>query len=185
MAMTELTVSAGTHFPQGEVYPRGQGQGLAGAELESEALRGPVWFRGGRFAQFQICRVQSVSVAVEESHWIVKTPCLLEKNGHPASNTRILILNNSKIDTQKNNTDYNQDRNTIEVQEYNILLLSSNIFVPSFPCGSAGKESTCNEGNLGLIPGLGRSPGEGKGYPLQYSGLKNSMDYIVHGVTKS
>ena len=54
-----------------------------------------------------------------------------------------------------------------------------------FPCGSAGKESTCNAVDLGSIPGLGRSPGEGKGYPLQYSGLENSMDYIVHGVTKS
>ena len=46
-----------------------------------------------------------------------------------------------------------------------------------FPCGSAGKESACNVGDLGLIPGLGRSPGEGKGYPLQYSGLENSKDY--------
>ena len=54
-----------------------------------------------------------------------------------------------------------------------------------FPCGSAGKESVCNAGDLGSIPGLGRSPGEGKGYPLQYSGLENSMDYIVHGVVKS
>ena len=44
-----------------------------------------------------------------------------------------------------------------------------------FPCGSAGKESACNAGDLGLIPGLGRSPGEGKGYPLQYSGLENSI----------
>ena len=52
-----------------------------------------------------------------------------------------------------------------------------------FPCGSAGKESACNAGDLGSIPGLGRSPGEGKGYPLQYSGLENSKDYIVHGVT--
>ena len=51
--------------------------------------------------------------------------------------------------------------------------------------GSAGKESACNVGDLGLIPGLGRSPEEGKGYPLQYSGLENSMDYIVHGVAKS
>ena len=49
----------------------------------------------------------------------------------------------------------------------------------------AGKESACNAGDLGLIPGLGRSLGEGKGYPLQYSGLGNSMDCIVHGVTKS
>ena len=54
-----------------------------------------------------------------------------------------------------------------------------------FACGSAGKESACNGGDLDLIPGLGRSPGEGKGYPLQYSGLQNSMDYIVHGVAKS
>ena len=51
--------------------------------------------------------------------------------------------------------------------------------------GSAGKESTCYAEDLGLIPGLGRSPGKGKGYPLQYSGLENSMDYIVHGVAKS
>ena len=54
-----------------------------------------------------------------------------------------------------------------------------------FPCGSAVKESTCNVGYLGSIPGLGRSPGEGKGYPLQYSGLENSMDCTVHGVAKS
>ena len=54
-----------------------------------------------------------------------------------------------------------------------------------FPCGSAGKESACNVGGLGLIPGLGRSTGEGKGYPLQYSGLENSMDCIVHGIAKS
>ena len=54
-----------------------------------------------------------------------------------------------------------------------------------FPCGSAGKESAYNAGDLGSIPGLGRSPGEGKGYPLQYSGLENFMDYIAHGVAKS
>ena len=50
-----------------------------------------------------------------------------------------------------------------------------------FPCDSAGKESACNAGDLSLIPGLGGSPGEGKGYPLQYSGLENSVDYTVHG----
>ena len=54
-----------------------------------------------------------------------------------------------------------------------------------FPCGSAGKESACSAGDLGSMPGLGRSPREGKGYPLQYSGLENSMDCIVHGVAKS
>jgi len=52
------------------------------------------------------------------------------------------------------------------------------------PWGSAGKESFCNEGDLGLIPGLGRSPGEEKGYLLQYSGLENSMDCIVYGVQR-
>ena len=59
------------------------------------------------------------------------------------------------------------------------------ILYMGFPCGSAGKESACNAGDLGSIPGLGRSPEEGKGYPLQHSALENPMDYIVHGVTKS
>ena len=68
-------------------------------------------------------------------------------------------------------------------------------FLPPFECGSTcalsflggllSKESACNAGDLGSIPELGRSPGEGKGYPLQYSGLENSMDCIVHGVAKS
>ena len=53
------------------------------------------------------------------------------------------------------------------------------------PGGSADKESACSMGDLGSIPGLGRSPGEGKGYPLQYSGLDKSMDCIVHGTPKS
>ena len=53
------------------------------------------------------------------------------------------------------------------------------------PYGSAGKEFTCDAGHLGSIPGLGRPPGEGRVYPFQYSGLENSMDCIVHGVTKS
>ena len=56
---------------------------------------------------------------------------------------------------------------------------------PGFPCGSAGKESACNAEDLGLITGLGGSPGKGKGYPLQYSGLENAMDCIVHGVAKN
>ena len=54
-----------------------------------------------------------------------------------------------------------------------------------FPDSSVGKESTCNVGDLGLIPWLGRSSREGKGYPLQYSGLENSMDCIIHGVAKN
>ena len=65
-----------------------------------------------------------------------------------------------------------------------ILVIVSVISLMGFPCGLASKESACNVGDLGSIPGLGRSPGEGKGYPLQYSGLENSMDSVVHGITK-
>ena len=54
-----------------------------------------------------------------------------------------------------------------------------------FSRGSAGKESICKAGDLGLIPGLGRSPREGKGYQRQYSGLENTMDCIILGVAKS
>ena len=53
-----------------------------------------------------------------------------------------------------------------------------------FPDSSAVKESACNEADPGSIPGLGRSPGEGKSYPFQYSSLENSMDYKVHGVAR-
>ena len=62
--------------------------------------------------------------------------------------------------------------------------LSTPVFL-GFPGGSAGKESSCNVGNLGSISGLGRFPGEGNSYPLQFSGLENSTDYTVHGVAKS
>ena len=65
-----------------------------------------------------------------------------------------------------------------------IIQLPTSVFL-GFPCGSAGKEYARNAGDLGSIPTLGRSPGEGRGYPLQCSSLKNSMDCIVHGVAKS
>ena len=66
-----------------------------------------------------------------------------------------------------------------------VMSLLFNMLFRLFPCGLAGKESAFNVGDLGLIPGLGRSPGEGKGYPLQYSGLENSMECIDHGVARS
>ena len=62
--------------------------------------------------------------------------------------------------------------------------LSTPVFL-GFPCDSAGKESARSAGDLGLTPRLGRSPGEGKGYSLQYSGLENSRDCVVHGIAKS
>ena len=66
-----------------------------------------------------------------------------------------------------------------------ISLHSFPSYVAGFPCGSAGKESACNAGDQGSIPGFERPPGEGKGYPLQYSSLENSMDSTVHGVAKN
>ena len=68
-------------------------------------------------------------------------------------------------------------RNTLATRISSIVL--------GFLCGSDYKEFACNVGDLGLIPGFGRFPGEGNSYPLQHSGLENSMDYTVHGVTKS
>ena len=66
------------------------------------------------------------------------------------------------------------------------LQFSSNlILMGDFPDSSVGKESTCSAGDPSLIAGSGRSTGEGTGYPLQYSGLENSMGWIVHGVAKS
>ena len=76
----------------------------------------------------------------------------------------------------------------IQVGKYTLQifpLLNKFTLLGSFPCDSAGKESACNVRDLGSIPGLGRSPGEGNGYPLEYSGLENSMDCIVHGGAKS
>ena len=70
------------------------------------------------------------------------------------------------------------------MQLYGSLSMLWHCLSLGFLCGSAAKESMCNAGDLGSIPGLGRSPGEGKGYPLQYSGLENSMNCIVHGVAK-
>ena len=61
------------------------------------------------------------------------------------------------------------------------IFIYKSLISKGFPCGLAGKESTCNVGDLVLIPGLGRR----EGYPLQYSGLENTMDCIVHGVVKS
>jgi len=66
-----------------------------------------------------------------------------------------------------------------------MLIKVNHALTYGLPCGSVGKESTCNVGDLSSIPGFGRSPGEGKGYPLQYSGLENSMDRTVRGVAKS
>ena len=66
-----------------------------------------------------------------------------------------------------------------------LLLNILNFLILGFPGGSEAKASACNVGDLGLLSGLGGSPGEGKGYSLQCSGLESSMDCIVHGVAES
>ena len=69
---------------------------------------------------------------------------------------------------------------------YSMVIIVNNTTVnKGFPCGSAGKDSACSARDLGSILGLGRSPGERKGYPLQYSGLENSMDCTVQRVRHS
>ena len=78
--------------------------------------------------------------------------------------------------------------NTVYNLEHMMIFLMLCIVFQVFrglPCGSAGKESAFNAGDLGSIPGLRKSLGEGNGYPLQCSGLENSMDCIVRGVAKS
>ena len=79
------------------------------------------------------------------------------------------------------------DLATEQQQGLNIFLqiTKQDLLVRKLARSSVGKESACNAGDLGSIPGLGRPSGEGKGYPLQYAGLEKSMDCIVHGVTKS
>ena len=71
------------------------------------------------------------------------------------------------------------------VEPVSLALAGRFLSTVGFPGGSDCKASAYNVGDLGSIPGLGRSPGEGKGYPFQYSGLKYSTDGIVHGVAKS
>ena len=82
------------------------------------------------------------------------------------------------------NVFYSESKQYSHLKDASIFLYRRPFSILVFPCGSAGKESTCSVGDLSSVPGLGRSPGEGKGYPLQCSGLENSMGCIVHGVAK-
>ena len=112
---------------------------------------------------------------VDPCNWVPRPlgPALLCKLGFPDSSIgKESACNAGDSDSWVRKIHWRRDR------------LHTPVFL-GFPCGSAGKESACNVEDLGLIPGLERSPGRGKGYPLQYSGLENFMDYVVHGVTKS
>ena len=98
-----------------------------------------------------------------------------EQKGYPLQYSG---LENSQV--SKNLQKLEAEKKLKPTNTFDITIQSSYMlgtFIMDFPGGSGGKESACNVGDLGLIPGLGRSPGEGKGYPLQYSGLENSIDY--------
>ena len=111
-------------------------------------------------------------------------------NKHPAHPACLLEVPNSKRDWEGQfslSPDLLGAQDGYEIQFCTVRHkghLRGFLWELGFPCGSAGKESACNARDLGSIRGLGRSPGEGKDYPLQYSGLENSTVCIVRGVTK-
>ena len=94
------------------------------------------------------------------------------------------FMRKSKSTNSKRSPNSNQDKHSNITLRYIITVLLK-INDKDKTIRVAGKESACNMGDLGSIPGLGRSPGEGKGYPLQYSGLENSMDSMVLRVAKN
>ena len=102
----------------------------------------------------------------------------------PCQRTKILHV--TRHDQKQTNKKIRKKKNVhVKWMNYTAHKLDLNKAINGFPGSSAGKESSCNAGDPGSIPGLRRSPGEGNGCPLQYSGLKNSMEWIVHGLTKT
>ena len=96
---------------------------------------------------------------------------------------KLSVLNSTRLGIEKWLMGINDVRSFFFFLTYSRRAQLSWIMVCLY--GWAGKESACSVGDLGSIPGLGRSPGGGKGYPLQYFGLENSMDCVVHEVAKS
>ena len=103
-------------------------------------------------------------------------------HSHRVENCNLFVQNGASLITQLVKNPYAMQETPVQFLVWEDPLEKGFL---GFPCGSTGKESACNAGDLGSVPGLGRSPGEGNSYPLQYSGLENSMDCIVYGVAKS
>ena len=100
-----------------------------------------------------------------------------------ATREKFIALKSYLRKSRKISNDLNVHLKQLQKEEQSLKLVLIEGW--GFPCISPGKESACNVGDPGSIPGLGRSPGEGKGYPFQYSGLENFIDCTVHGITKS
>ena len=120
------------------------------------------WLSGGKM----FCN-SSEHKDLNTDQTLVLDALLKREKDHPSLSYHLL---NSLVEKEK----YNYTVHTRFQKKKKIITYSK--FV-GFPGGSTSKESACKAGDLGSIPGLGRSPGEGNGHPLQYSGLKNSMDY--------
>ena len=107
---------------------------------------------------------------------------MVEQDFKPAirSDSKQHVLNHY-INAQNSQKSLSTKRHSQEKHEFSL----EHSHKQGFPDSSVGRESACNAGNPGSIPGSGRSPGEGNGYPLQCSGLENSVDCVVHGFTKS
>ena len=145
-----------------------------------------------------VCRTQSVLKANFLKH-MQPDPIFGEKSSihighsHRMENCNLFVQNGASLIAQLVKNPYAMQQTLVQ------FLVREDPLVKGFlglSCGSTGKESACNAGNLSKesacnvedlcsIPGLGRSPGEGNSYPLQYSGLENFMDCIVHEVSKS
>ena len=107
---------------------------------------------------------------------------MVEQDFKPAirSDSKQHVLNHY-INAQNSQKSLSTKRHSQEKHEFSL----EHSHKQGFPDSSVGRESACNAGNPGSIPGSGRSPGEGNGYPLQCSGLEKSMDCVVHEVAKS
>ena len=125
--------------------------------------------------------VSEHSVSLDVGYWGLMAPRCLRCWGSRESSTQQSAAHCCAVD----NDQAKGTMQIISVKRHSLSHLPDECFSSSSFLSSVDKAFTCNAGDTGLSPGSGRSPGEGKGYQLQYSGLENSMDCIVHGVTKS
>ena len=121
--------------------------------------------------------VSEHSVSLDAGYWGLMAPLHLRCLGSRESSTQQRAAHSCTVDNDR----AKRSMQIVSVKRYSLSHLPDDCFPSSSSLSSFGKESTCNAGDTGSIPGSGRSPGEGKGYLLQYSGLENSMDCSLPG----